>query len=105
MVRCAFFGSDGNLTGFRITGHAGAGTKGTDIVCAAVSSAAYLVANTVTDVLHVPAQIQVEDGLLQLSLPQEGQASCQPLLQGLALHLSALSKDYPDHMALTFSEK
>ena len=34
---------------------------GTDIVCAAVSSAAFLIANTVTEVMHLSAQILVED--------------------------------------------
>ena len=37
--------ADGLLSGFSVTGHAGAGEYGQDIVCAAVSSATYMTAN------------------------------------------------------------
>lgn len=44
MIQAEFLMAEGGAAaGFHITGHAG-GEAGTDIVCAAVSSAAYLVA-------------------------------------------------------------
>lgn len=105
MIRCRFFGREGNLSGFCIKGHSGAGTAGTDIVCAAVSSAVYLVANTITEVLSVPAEIRTKDGLLELSVPYgENPAECQVLLLGLQLHLEALAQQYPDYITVTFSE-
>ena len=105
MIRCRFSGREGGLSGFCVKGHAGAGSTGTDIVCAAVSSAVYLVANTITDVLSVPAKIRVEDGLLELSVPKrESSAECQHLFEGLRLHLEALAQQYPDHITVTFSE-
>ena len=105
MIRCNFFGRDGNLCGFCVKGHSGAGAAGTDIICAAVSSAVYLVANTITDVLSVPAGVQVEDGLLEVSIPQGGKlADCQFLLKGLQLHLEALAQEYPHHITVTCPE-
>ena len=46
MIRAVFFEGE-NGRGFEISGHAG-GSAGRDIVCAAVSSAVYMAANTVT---------------------------------------------------------
>ena len=50
MTRATFVRKDGLLCGFTLRGHAGAGVSGTDVVCAAISSAAYLAANTITEI-------------------------------------------------------
>ena len=92
------------MSGFCITGHAGAGSAGEDVVCAAVSSAAYLTANTVTDILHVPAQVHVQEGRMELRLPQEAVALCQTALAGLQLHLQALQEQYPKRIQLMNTE-
>ena len=49
--------------GFSCNGHSGFSYEGMDIVCAAISSAAYLTANTVTEVIHADAIAEAEDGL------------------------------------------
>ena len=55
--------SEGLLQGFLMEGHAGAGEAGQDVVCAAISSAAYLVVNTLTDICHVtPLTLRAEEG-------------------------------------------
>ena len=38
MTRIRLLGSPGNLKGFEVSGHAGAGTEGNDLVCAAISA-------------------------------------------------------------------
>ena len=61
--------ADGKLVGFHIKGHSGNGLFGNDIVCAAVSSAAFMVVNTITDVLNADANISVlEDGEMTLNI-------------------------------------
>ena len=51
MISVAFLTPpEGGVLGFSMEGHAEYGEAGEDIVCAAVSSAAYLVVNTLTDV-------------------------------------------------------
>ena len=43
MIRAEFFAdAQGTLLGFSVTGHAGLAESGEDILCAAVSSAAYM---------------------------------------------------------------
>ena len=89
MIRAVFFEGE-NGRGFEISGHAG-GSAGTDIVCAAVSSAVYMAANTVTE---IHADISEQDGYLKFSVGEEND-SAAAVLDGLKLHLTELSKQYP----------
>ena len=95
MIKARFFNQGDLLTGFEISGHGG-GEKGTDIVCATVSSAAYMVANTITDVLSVEADITVRDGYMNFKIPPMSET--QAILKGLRLHLISLSQDYPKNI-------
>ena len=103
MIRVRFKTAQDSLCGFRITGHAGAGEQGQDIVCAAVSSAAYMTANTLTDILGATAAITVEDGLMDLTVTDRLDA-CQPTLAGFQLHIQALHDAYPDRVHLMNTE-
>ncbi len=103
MIRVRFYTDREQLSGFRITGHAGAGAAGEDIVCAAVSSAAYMTANTITDILHIPAYITVDEGLMDLRI-DEGASACRPILCGLQLHIQALQDQYPTRIQLMNTE-
>ena len=81
---------EGRIKGFRISGHSGAGDSGEDIVCAAISSAAYLSANTVTEVIHADAIAEAEDGYFYLSVAKKDLGRCADVLNGLKLHLLSL---------------
>ena len=48
---CADFHFGENGISFTVKGHSGSANAGEDIVCAAVSSAVYMAANTVTEIL------------------------------------------------------
>ena len=91
MIRAVFFESESGR-GFEITGHAG-GNAGSDIVCAA-GSAVYMAANTVTDVIDVHADISEQDGHFRFSVNADD-TSAAAVLDGLKLHLTELSKQYP----------
>ncbi|MBE6807545.1 MAG: ribosomal-processing cysteine protease Prp [Ruminococcaceae bacterium] len=94
MIRVRFQTDDGLLTGFSLSGHAGAGEYGQDIVCAAVSSAAYMTANTITDIVGAPADITVDDGRMELTVTALIE-DCQDVLSGFQLHIQTLSEAYP----------
>ena len=105
MIHVEFFTfPDGGSAGFRISGHSGAGAKGYDIVCAAVSSAAYLTANTITDVIGVKARVSVEDGSMNFKIAPQDAEACRPLLEGLRLHLKALCGQYPKNIQINDTE-
>ncbi len=94
MVRFKFIREGEKTKGFVSSGHAGHGQHGQDIVCAAVSSAAYLAANTVTDFFGAKARVQVSEGYMALELAEEN-APAQTLLNGLEAHIRQLAKEYP----------
>ena len=105
MTRVCFLAHEGRLCGFHMEGHAGVAKAGKDILCAAISSAAYLVANTLTEVYRVEAEISVEDGNMFLQVTEKGRETAAPLLEGLRLHLEGLSEQYPKHLTVQVRER
>ena len=93
MIRAAFRFPSPDAAGFTVEGHAGYADAGEDIVCAAVSSAAYMTANTVTEILGVKAEAKVKDGYLRFAFTGSSEAAA--IVQGLRLHLTELAAQYP----------
>lgn len=104
MIRAEFLTADGVLAGFRITGHSDFGEEGSDIVCAAVSSAAYMAANTITEVLHADVRVEAEDGDMLLLAEKKARPVCHTVLEGLKLHLQGLEEQYPDDINVFYLE-
>ena len=102
MICVTFREQNGVLCGFTVQGHAGAAAYGQDIVCAAVSSAAYMAANTLTDICSCGAAAQVQDGFMQVTVQDSGQAAT--ILAGLRLHLEQLRLQYPHRIAIEITE-
>ncbi|MDO4494461.1 MAG: ribosomal-processing cysteine protease Prp [Clostridiaceae bacterium] len=101
MIKVRFSVGDRQLNGFEISGHALFAESGKDIVCAAVSSAAYMAANTVTEIIRADAKAQAEDGAMVLTL-NEPNTQAETVLRGLELHLTELSKQYPQHIKIIY---
>ena len=106
MIKAEFRYSDGLLRGFTIKDHSGYDEHGRDIVCAAVSSAAYMTANTLTEVAALPCTVTEEDGHMKLCLSQDDakDTAAQTVLSGFLLHLNALGRAYADCMDIKISE-
>ncbi len=104
MTEVEFFTGGGELLGFRVHGHSGYADQGSDIVCAAVSSAVIMTMNTVTDVLHTDAEVSAGDGDAVLKISKKDAERCSVLLQGLKLHLLELEKQYSDFITIKFTE-
>ena len=98
--------ASGDLVGFRITGHSGFAESGSDIVCASISSAAYMTANTITEIIRVSAEIDVDenDGAMLLRVFQKDATACRDILQGFKLHMLALEEQYSDYMIVNNTE-
>ena len=103
MIRVRFHTASDAIIGFTLDGHAGAGVSGQDIVCAAVSSAAYMTANTVLEIIGAQADVAVRDGYMSLTLTDKI-ADCQDILSGFRLHLEALQDQYPKRVHLMNTE-
>ena len=104
MITVRFFGTE-PVYGFHITGHSDMNPEGPEILCAAVSSAAYMTANTVTDVIGLDPELRVDDGDMYLKVKTETEAEqCRVLFDGMRLHLSSLAEQYPKYLTITNSE-
>ena len=103
MINAKFFKSGDLYTGFCVEGHSGSAESGQDIICAFDSSACYMAANTITEVIKLSATAEQSDGYLSLSI-KENPISAQDILCGLVLHLTELQKDYPKNIKVIISE-
>ena len=105
MIKVKFYHSEkGAPSGFMITGHAGHGTRGNDIVCSAVSSAAYMTANTIIEILGINPSVDIQDGVMKIILPEESAEKGKDILLGFELHIKELAKQYPKNVTITTTE-
>ena len=97
MLKCVFrlaeFENVKSFSGFEISGHAGYGEEGNDIVCAAVSSCTMLVCNAITENFGADAEVEVEENRITLRLIK-GDSAAQKLLSAFYEHLEMISTDY-----------
>ncbi len=103
MIKVKFYKADNTLTGFEAYGHSMSAPKGEDLICAFVSGACLMAANTVTEVIGLNAEAYAEDGYLRLTV-KESANPAQDILNGLKLHLTELQKDYPENINVIISE-
>ena len=120
MIKVKFLGANGFITGFEFDGHADESKKRTSnfftiarfdvpeqdhdgkIICSAVSSAAYMTANTITDIMGICAGQDVGDGYMLLTLNEKDAQRAQDLLKGLELHIKSLAEQYPENIEVTY---
>lgn len=104
MIHAVFTVKDNVIRGFTVSGHADYSEEGSDIVCAAVSSAAYMAANTVTEVQSIEADVTVSEGYLQVELSEQDAKAAEVILSGFLLHLNALCEQFQDYISVKISE-
>ncbi|MDE6659832.1 MAG: ribosomal-processing cysteine protease Prp [Eubacterium sp.] len=103
MIKVNFYKAEKNIIGFEAKGHSMSAPHGEDLICAFVSSACLMTANTVTEVIGLDAVAEADDGYLKLMI-KDSANSAQDILNGLKLHLSELQKDYPENINVIISE-
>ena len=92
------------IVGFTVQGHSGYGEAGSDIVCAAVTSAVRLTECAVNDVLGLGATVKVKEAGASISLripgglSQTSESTCQTLLTALMVHFTSLHEEYPENI-------
>ena len=102
MITVRFLKSGCDLLGYEISGHADYDDYGRDIVCASVSSAAYMTANTITEILGVGAECEVdESGRMKILLTGKVKSAVD-IIKGFELHMNSLMEDYPDNINVIY---
>ena len=106
MIAAYFFtAKNGDLLGFSISGHAEWGISGDDIVCSAVSSAAFMTANTITDIIGVSADVTIDKtGSMILKISPNDSYRCREILLGFKLHMVMLEDQYPENIKVNYTE-
>ena len=101
MTSVKFLVDSKGIYGFEINGHSSKDSDDTagKIVCAAVSSAAYMAANTVTEIIGDKAQAEVHDAKMFFSVKNPCDAT-KKVLEGLRLHLTELSGQYSNNIKI-----
>ncbi|MBR1778986.1 MAG: ribosomal-processing cysteine protease Prp [Clostridia bacterium] len=95
----------GAFLGFQISGHSAYDECGKDIVCAAVSSAAFMAVNTITDILKVDAEAMVnKSGNMFFKVKREDLSHCKDILIGFKLHMISLEEIYPKNITVNYLE-
>ena len=104
MTTVTFYMEGERIVGFTVQGHSGYADEGSDIICAAVTSAVRLTECAANDVLGLQAGVKVndQDASITLKLPRnlEGEADqvSQTLLAALMVYLVQLQEEYPEHI-------
>jgi len=95
MTSVKFLSKGESLSGFEILGHSSFDCDDIEgkLVCAAVSSAAYMAANTITEIIGDVCEIKVDDALMRVAVESPNLKTIA-VLNGLKLHLVELSKQY-----------
>ena len=104
MTTVSFHMEGSRIVGFTVKGHSGYAEAGSDIVCAAVTSAVRLVECAVNDVLGLGATVKVKehDASISLRIPgglsQTSESTCQTLLTAMMVYFADLREEYPDNI-------
>lgn len=108
MTTVTFFTEGKRLVGFQVKGHSGYADEGSDIVCAAITSAVRLTECAVNDVLGLEASVKAKGDTVSLKLPgglgQTNESTCQTLLTALMLYLAELHEEYPENIIVVEEE-
>ena len=100
MTTAKFLFSDDTIVSFEVSGHSGYAEEGEDIVCSAVSSAIYMAANTIIEIMKLNPEAEVRDGYLKIQMNSDDARKSKVITDGLYLHLSQLQGQYPNNLKL-----
>ena len=101
MTSVKFLEKENRICGFEISGHSAenCGDKKGKLVCSAVSSAAYMAANTVIEIIGDKCETEVSDGFMRIFLENPSEKTIL-VLEGFKLHITELSKDYKKQLRI-----
>ena len=102
MTKVNFFLDGESIKGFSVKGHStkNSADQNGKLVCSAVSSAAYMAANTILEVIGENAQVEVNDALMELKVENPSE-STQIVLKGFKLHIEQLAEQYSNNIKIS----
>ena len=110
MITASFRLEGDRIVAFTVKGHSGLAEEGSDVLCAAVTSAVRLTECAVNDVLGLEAsgKVREKDASITLRLPaglgEANESTCQTLLAALMVYFTQLNEEYPEHIIVVEEE-
>lgn len=105
MIKAAFKKKNGRLCAVKISGHAGYAQEGSDIVCAAVTSAFQMCANGITEIIGDKADVCAAGETARINLLQDCSKASEAFLNALLIHLNLLSEQYAEYLEISYMEE
>ena len=99
---------DGQINGFKVTGHSGYDTHGKDIVCSAVSVLAQTALLGLLKVAEAEVSYKIDEGYLKCNLVSAGserqQAICSAILETMHEGLKSIKESYIKYIDIVEEE-
>lgn len=108
MIEALIIRNNGEIVSYEISGHAGYGKKGSDIICAAVSTVTQQTVIGIINYLKINIEPKIKDGFLSLDLKNvdnKGKINeINTLLESMYMTLSQIEEQYPKYVKLIVKE-
>ena len=101
MTGVKFFADKIGIIGFEISGHSSENCDDIEgkLVCSAVSSAAYMCANTISEIIGDNLKAEVEDAYMRIKVENPSKSS-RDALEGFKLHIKELKKQFNNRIKI-----
>ena len=101
MTSVKFLADKNGIRGFEISGHCSTDSDDETgkIVCAAVSSAAYMAVNTITEIIGAEGNADISDAFMHFTLKGISKEAVA-VLEGLRFHIEELSGQYGNNIKI-----
>lgn len=104
MIEVRLHKKEGKISAFEFSGHSGFAEAGSDIVCAAVSTAAQFAILGIDETEKIDCEYAIFDGGIEFSLNQPSDIA-RSYLETLEMFLYQLSQQYEKFLKITVMEE
>ena len=108
MTKVEIFRKNGNIIGYKASGHSGYSEQGSDIICSAISTSLQMTLIGIQEVLKLKVDFKINDGFLDVDLKnisQDKLTQTNILTEAMAIFLKELAKQYPKYIRLVEKEE
>lgn len=107
MTKVEIFRKNGNIIGYKASGHSGYSEQGSDIICSAISTSLQMTLIGIQEILKLKVDFKINDGFLDVDLKNISQnklTQTNILTEAMAIFLKELTKQYPKYIRLVEKE-
>lgn len=107
MTKVEIFRKNGNIIGYKASGHSGYSEQGSDIICSAISTSLQMTLLGIQEVLKLKVDFKINDGFLDVDLKNislDKLSQMNILTETMAIFLKELTKQYPKYIRLVEKE-